>query len=41
VDLTGVVIQTLNAWYPSPPVPNDPQPGPAVPGTMPVGGKQP
>ena len=27
VDLTGVVIQTLNAWYPAPAVPNDPAPG--------------
>jgi Skp family chaperone for outer membrane proteins len=33
VDLTGVIIQTLNAWYPSPAVPADaaapPQPSPA------------
>ena len=33
VDLTGVVIQTLNAWYPAPAVPNDP-PAP----TRPAGG---
>jgi Skp family chaperone for outer membrane proteins len=37
VDLTGVVIQTLNAWYPAPEVPKDavpatPGPGPAGPG---------
>jgi len=37
VDITGVVIQTLNTWYPSPPVPapgpeaNHPQPPPAAP----------
>jgi Skp family chaperone for outer membrane proteins len=35
VDLTGVVIQTLNAWYPSPPVPAEPQPGPSTPSTTP------
>jgi len=32
VDLTGVVIQTLNAWYPSPAIPADaalPPPGPS------------
>ncbi len=31
VDLTGVVIQTLNAWYPSPPIPADAMGGPATP----------
>lgn len=44
VDLTGVVIQTLNAWYPSPAVPADapqpPPPGPG-PGPAPMGGTPP
>jgi len=31
VDLTGVVIQTLNAWYPSPPIPADAQLPPSAP----------
>ena len=34
VDITGVVVQTLNTWYPSPPVPNPPaatNPPPAPP----------
>jgi Skp family chaperone for outer membrane proteins len=47
VDLTGVVIQTLNAWYPSQPVPADapqpPPPGPGgpAPGPAPMGGVPP
>ena len=33
VDLTGIVIQTLNAWNPAPPVPAEqPQPQPGAPG---------
>src|SRR5205823_6981089 len=33
VDLTGIVIQTLNAWNPAPPVPAEqPQPQPGTPG---------
>ena len=39
VDITGVVIQTLNKWYPAPDVPDTPppaQPGqPGQPGTQP------
>lgn len=35
VDLTGVVVQTLNAWYPAPAVPADAVPAGA---TAPVGG---
>ncbi|HSQ58207.1 MAG TPA: hypothetical protein VLM40_20955, partial [Gemmata sp.] len=35
VDVTGVVIQTLNAWYPSPQVPKDAAPVNATPGTSP------
>lgn len=35
VDVTGVVVQTLNAWYPSPPVPADAPPA-TVPSTVPV-----
>jgi Skp family chaperone for outer membrane proteins len=35
VDVTGVVVQTLNAWYPSPPVPADAPPATA-PSTTPV-----
>ena len=35
VDVTGVVIQTLNAWYPSPQVPKDAAPVNATPGTTP------
>lgn len=36
VDVTGVVIQTLNAWYPSPALPADaPQNGPATPSLSP------
>jgi len=37
VDLTGVVIQTLNAWYPSPPIPADAQ----LPSSAPPAAKQP
>jgi Skp family chaperone for outer membrane proteins len=34
VDITGVVIQTLNTWYPAPAVPNQPaQNPPPAPGT--------
>lgn len=36
VDITGVVVQTLNLWYPSPPVPAQPPPSnppPAGPGS--------
>jgi Skp family chaperone for outer membrane proteins len=33
VDVTGVVVQTLNAWYPSPPVPKEnPTPAPGTTG---------
>jgi Skp family chaperone for outer membrane proteins len=35
VDVTGVVIQTLNAWYPSPPVPKDAQSGLTTPNLTP------
>ncbi|MBA4186816.1 MAG: hypothetical protein C0467_02240 [Planctomycetaceae bacterium] len=45
VDLTGVVIQTLNAWYPSPAVPADamaPAPAPmGGPAPAPMGGPAP
>ncbi len=41
VDVTGVVIQTLNAWYPSPPVPKDAQPGPSTPTLTPTQPAQP
>jgi Skp family chaperone for outer membrane proteins len=49
VDVTGVVVQTLNAWYPSPPVPKDnPAPAPgttglpsATGGATPTGGVPP
>lgn len=41
VDVTGVVIQTLNAWYPSPAVPAEPVPGPATPGLNPAPGTNP
>jgi Skp family chaperone for outer membrane proteins len=38
VDLTGVVIQTLNAWYPAPEVPKDALPAtPGPGGAAPVG----
>lgn len=37
VDVTGVVVQTLNAWYPSPPVPAD-APATGAPTTTPAGG---
>jgi Skp family chaperone for outer membrane proteins len=37
VDVTGVVVQTLNAWYPSPPVPKEnPTPAPGTTGLPPV-----
>jgi Skp family chaperone for outer membrane proteins len=37
VDVTGVVVQTLNAWYPSPPVPKEnPTPPPGTTGLPPV-----
>jgi Skp family chaperone for outer membrane proteins len=39
VDMTNVVIQTLNAWYPAPKVPDEPPAGNgAPPATGPVGG---
>lgn len=37
VDVTGVIVQTLNAWYPSPPVPAD-APAAGAPTTTPAGG---
>jgi Skp family chaperone for outer membrane proteins len=40
VDVTGVVIQTLNAWYPSPAVPADAPPT-GAPSTTPPGGAPP
>src|SRR5262245_31016142 len=40
VDVTGVVIQTLNAWYPSPQVPAD-APATGAPSTTPAGGAPP
>jgi Skp family chaperone for outer membrane proteins len=37
VDLTGIVIDTLNKWNPAPPVPAEqPQPQPGAPGAGPV-----
>ena len=36
VDVTGVVVATLNKWYPAPAVPETP--APATPGTSPVPG---
>ncbi|MCE9564108.1 MAG: OmpH family outer membrane protein [Planctomycetes bacterium] len=36
VDLTGVVIQTLNAWYPAPAVPAGAAPAPPGPGPAPA-----
>lgn len=41
VDVTGVVIQTLNAWYPSPPVPKDAAAGGVAPGLPPPAAPQP
>lgn len=42
VDLTGVIVQTLNAWYPSPAVPADAAaPAPPGPSPAPMGQPQP